>query len=153
MRKELVNAEELWNKTKESRSIWKTPLKSAKNKTKRWHGELERKQADMEVEKASTQLEMEKQRQQVQLDQEKLERETQRQKIDFEKQMKLLEPKRQADSDTFELDIELPRIEHQQVLDDQRLQMEAAHHANNHAASTVHRKRERCLSRTFACRS
>ena len=38
--------------------------------------------------------------------------------------------------------MELRRIENQRVLDEQRLQMEAAHQANNHAASTVHQERD-----------
>ena len=96
----------------------------------------------MEAEKARTQLEMEKQRQQTQIEHEKFEREAQRQKTDFEQQMKQLEAKREADSDAFQRDLELHRMETQRALDEQRLQMEEYRQANNHAAPPVRQERE-----------
>ena len=128
MGKQLTDAEELALRLdKKIKKYLKDSLEKQQKHNQALAGELERKQADMEVEKARTQLEMEKQGQQAQLDEEKFYREAQRQKIDFEQQMKLLEAKRQADNDTFQRDMDLCCMENQRVLDEQRLQMEAAH--------------------------
>ena len=143
MRKQLLDAEELALRLdKKIKKYLKDSLEKQQKQNQALAGELERKQADMEAEKARTQLEMEKQRQQAQIDQEKFERESQRQKIDFEQQMKLLEAKRQADTDTFQRDMELRRMENQRVLDEQRLRMEANHQANNHATPAEHQERD-----------
>ena len=63
---------------------------------------------------------MEKQCQQATIEQEKCESETPRQKTEFEQQIKLVEGKRQADSDAYQRDIEVRRLETQRVLYDQR---------------------------------
>ena len=79
---------------------------------------------------------------QVQIKQEKFAHESPRQKTEFEQQMKQVEAKRLADSDAFQRDIEVRRLEVQQVIDEQRLEMEADHQANNHAASVGDQERE-----------
>ena len=140
---QLVDAEELALRLdKKIKKYPKDSLEKQQKQNQALAGELERKQVDMEAEKARTQLEMEKQRLQAQIEQEKFEREAQKQKIDFEQQMQLLEAKRQADSDAFQRDMELRRMENQRVLDEQRLQIEAAHQSNNHAASRVHQEKD-----------
>ena len=154
MRKQLADAEELAMRLdKKIKKFLKDSLEKQQKHNQALAGELERKQADMEAEKARTQLEMEKQRQQAQIEQEKFERESQRQKTDFEQQMKQVEATRQADSDAFQRDMEVRRMEIQRVLDDHRLQLEADHQANNHAASPAQQERETRLIRTFFCPS
>ena len=112
MRKQLLDAEELALRLdKKIKKHLKDSLEKQQKHNQTLAGDLDRKQADMDAKKARTQLEMEKQCQQAQLEQEKFERETQRQKTDFEQQMNKVEAKIQADSDAFQRDLQVRRME------------------------------------------
>ena len=56
--------------------------------------------------------------------------------------MKQMEAKRQTDTEAFQRDMEVRRMETQRALDEQRLRMEADHQANNHAAAPVQQDRD-----------